>query len=123
MLVEAVGDVRRELGAGLMEGVYCEALGVELEGRGIPFERAPGFPIRYRGRELRRRYFPDFVVARTVILEAKAVETLPPVAFAQLLTYLRLSGAPLGFLVNFNAVPLREGIHRRVNTIPRQADP
>jgi GxxExxY protein len=73
-------------------------------------------PVAYKGRVLSRRFRIDLLLDGKIIVEAKAVENLHPAHFAQLLTYLRLADKPLGFLINFNAIPLGEGIHRRVNT-------
>lgn len=114
-LVRAFGDVRAELGAGLVESVYVDCLVEELGRRGIRCEREVEFPIVYRGLTLGRRIRVDLLVEGRILVEAKAVEALHPAHYAQFLTYLRMSRRPLGFLVNFNAVPFGEGIHRRIN--------
>ena len=114
-LVDVVVEVRRALGAGLFESVYVDALCHELGLRGIPWRRDFRVPLLYKGQPLGKAFVPDILVAEEIIVEAKAVESLHPTHFAQILTYLRLSGKPLGFLVNFHAVPLSNGIHRKVN--------
>lgn len=115
-VVDAIGEVRRELGAGLVESIYEECLMDELARRGIPARAQVHVAVHYKGRRLAKRFRVDILVAEAIIIEGKAMEALAPVHFAQLDTYLRLSGMPLGFLVNFNALPLRSGIHRRVNS-------
>jgi GxxExxY protein len=115
-LVDACGEVRRELGAGLMESVYVQCLAQELRDRGVAVALEVPIPIAYKGRALEKRFRVDLLIEDRIIVEAKAVEDLHPMHVAQLLTYLRLSGKPLGFLVNFNAIPLGTGIHRFVNT-------
>ena len=117
-VVDACFEVRRELGAGLVESVYVECLADELRAREIATEAEVQLPIVYKGRTLGRRFRVDLLVDGQVVVEAKAVEELHPVHTAQLLTYLRLSCRPLGFLVNFNAVPLGSGILRYANTRP-----
>ena len=67
--------------------------------------------MRFRGLEIEAGYRLDLVVEDCIILELKAVDELSKVHYAQLLTYLKLSGHKLGFLINFNAVPLKNGIH------------
>lgn len=114
-IVGSVGEVRRELGAGLAEAVYVECLTEELRLAGLRVDREVPVPLSYKGRALGRTVRLDMIVDDVVVVEAKAVLELHPSHYAQLLTYLRLSGRPLGFLVNFSAVPLATGIHRRIN--------
>ena len=116
IVVDACGEVRRELGAGLMESVYVQCLAEELRARGIRVDLEVPVPIAYKGRTLDKRFRIDLLVEGRIVVEAKAVEDLHPMHAAQLLTYLRLSGRPLGFLVNFSAVTLGTGIHRFANT-------
>ena len=116
VLVEACFEVRRELGAGLVESVYVECLAEELRARGVAVAVEVPLPVIYKGNALDKRFRIDLLVGDRIVVEAKAVEDLHPLHAAQLLTYLRLSGKPLGFLVNFSAVPLRTGIHRYANT-------
>lgn len=119
-LERSVGDligcclaVRRELGPGLQEVVYSRALEVELELSDIAFEREPEVPIFYRGRMVRRQRL-DFVVSGSIVLEIKSVECLTGVHRAQILGYLRAAHLPVGLLVNFNELVLRNGLKRFV---------
>ena len=73
-------------------------------------------PIVYRGITLDCGYKLDLLVERTVIIELKALSALLPVHDAQLVTYLRLTGKPLGLLLNFNVPVMKDGIVRKINT-------
>ncbi len=106
--------VHRGLGPGLLESSYETCLALELEMRGLPYERQKAIPILYRGIAIESAYRADFVVAGTVILELKSVDRLEPIHTAQILTYLKLSGCPIGLLINFNVPYLRDGLKRVV---------
>lgn len=114
IIVDAIFLVHSELGPGLLESVYESCLTFDLERRGISIARQQWLPIRYRGHEIDAGLRLDLVVEDRVILELKAVERLLPVHKAQLITYLKLSGKRLGFLVNFNSATLKEGLNRVV---------
>jgi len=107
-------EVHKELGPGLLESSYEKALSYELSKAQIPFEVQVRLPIAYKGVKLESEYIIDIWVNRSIILELKSVETLLPVHEAQLLTYLKLSQTPVGYLINFNTELLKQGIKRRV---------
>ena len=111
----AIFDVYNELGPGLLESVYEEALAFELQKRGLRVDRQMEVPIRYKGNELKTPLRLDLLVNNQVIVELKSVEEMKPVFAKQLLTYLRLLDKRVGLLVNFNTSNLREGIKRIVN--------
>ena len=111
----AIFDVYNELGPGLLESVYKEALTFELERRGLEVIRQMDVPIKYKGFELKTPLRLDLIVNNQVVVELKSVEELKPVFAKQLLTYLRLLDKHLGLLVNFNTNNLRESIKRIVN--------
>ena len=113
-VVDAGLKVHRALGPGLLEAAYEHCLAYELEGRGLPVERQLPLPIVYEGLRLEGAYRLDLLVGRSVIVEVKAVEALSRLHEAQLLTYLKLSRLRLGYLMNFNAVQLRQGLRRFV---------
>jgi GxxExxY protein len=98
-------SVHNILGPGLLESCYEGALVIELQRADIPFQRQQVFPLYYKG-EMVGGYIADLVVDNTVILELKSVQALSPVMAAQLLNYLRLSGCPVGYLLNFNSTKL-----------------
>jgi len=106
-------EVHKWLGPGLLESVYESALCIELEERGLRFERQIAFPLKYRDR-LIGEFRLDLIVEHAVVLELKSVERMDPVFDAQLLTYLRISGMKTGLLINFNSRLLKDGIKRLV---------
>lgn len=111
----AIFDVYNELGPGLLESVYEEALVFELQQRGLKVERQLEVPIRYKGQELKTPLRLDLLIENTIIVELKSVEEMKPVFAKQLLTYLRLLDKHVGLLVNFSANNIREGIIRIAN--------
>ncbi|MBY0263793.1 MAG: GxxExxY protein [Phycisphaerales bacterium] len=104
--------VHKTLGPGLLEGVYHECMKLELSARGIPFESEVAVPIVYRGVQLKAQHRIDLIVAKRVIVELKAVDTLAKIHEAQLLTYLRLTGLKTGLLFNFNSPYLKDAMKR-----------
>ena len=110
----AIFDVYNELGPGLLESVYEEALAFELQERGLKVVRQMEVPIMYKGNELKTPLRLDLMVNDRVIIELKSVEDLKPVFTKQLLTYLKLLDKHVGILVNFNTSNLRDGIKRYV---------
>ncbi|HET9699613.1 MAG TPA: GxxExxY protein [Burkholderiales bacterium] len=111
-VVDSAFAVHKALGPGLLESVYEACLDIEFTERRIPFRRQVPLPISYKGREIGEAYRLDFLVGGTVILELKAVEQILPIHEAQLLSYLKLSGHRLGFLINFNVPVIKSGIKR-----------
>jgi GxxExxY protein len=107
-------EVHRLLGPGLLESVYEACLCRELSERGISFRRQVALPVEYKGTKLDAGLRIDLLVAESLVVEIKSVETLAPVHEAQLLTYLKLSGIETGLLLNFNVVRLKDGIKRMV---------
>jgi GxxExxY protein len=105
-------EVHRALGPGLLESAYEECLCLEIGLAGIDFARQVPLPITCNGKRLNCGYRLDVVVANEI--EVKAIDRLLPIHEAQLLTCLRLSGHRVGFLKNFNALTLKEGLRRLV---------
>ena len=113
-IIGAAMRVHTALGLGLLEKLYEDAVCIELTDMRIPFERQKPIRLEYRGRfigDLR----VDLVVNGLVVVELKAIERILEVHKAQLLSYLRSCGIPLGLLINFNHETLREGLTRRLN--------
>ena len=112
----AIYNVYKELGPGLLESVYEEALTYELQKRGLSVERQLEVPIHYDGHLLNSSLRLDLLVEGKVIVELKSVKELQEVFFKQTRTYLRLKGLKLGLLVNFNTDDiLNNSIHRVVS--------
>lgn len=114
-IIGAAIEVHRELGPGLLEKVYEEALCHELRLRGIPFRRQVLVPVLYKGAELKAPCKCDLWVAGMIIVENKAASALTPIDDAQLLGYLKLMDQRLGLLINFNIKFLKQGVRRIVN--------
>ena len=110
----AIWDVYNDLGPGLLESVYEEALCFELEQRGLKVERQKPIPINYKGNVLKTDLRLDLLIEDKVIIELKSVEELKPVFFKQTKTYLKLMNKHIGLLVNFGEYDMKEGIHRIV---------
>lgn len=98
----AMFEVHKNLGPGLMEKVYQEALEVEFALRGIPYEREKKIQVEYKGHILAQEYVADFVCYGKIIVELKSVSELTDVHRAQVINYLKITGYKLGLLQNFN---------------------
>ncbi len=117
-IVDAAIQVHRTLGPGLLESVYERALEHELRKRGFRVARQVPVPVAYDGLTFDEGFRADLIVEDVVIVELKSIETLSRVHSKQLLTYLRLADKPLGLLINFGSLLLKDGIHRVVNNLP-----
>src|SRR5262245_10888825 len=113
----AGSEVHKLFGPGLLESAYEECLAHELSLAGISFKRQVLLPVIYKSLRLDCGYRLDFLVEETVVLELKTVESLQPIHEAQLLTYLKLGGWPIGLLINFNVPVLTKGIKRMVHKL------
>lgn len=110
-------EVHRQLGPGLLESVYEEALCYELSQAGLRFERQLRVPIKYKRVLLSTPLRLDLIVEDKVIVDNKAKDKTTPIDQQQLLTYLRLRDVRLGLLINFNMPRLVEGTNRIVNSL------
>ena len=110
-VIGAAIEVHRVLGAGFLESVYQQALGVELHLRRIPFISQAPVAVNYKGASVGEGKL-DFLVGNSLIVELKAVENLAPIHNAQVMSYLKMTGHQLGLLINFNVPILKQGIKR-----------
>ncbi len=111
----AIFDVYNELGPGLLESVYEEALAFEVQKRGLTIERQLEVPIIYKGNTLKSPLRIDILVEKRVVVELKSVEEMKAVFWKQTLTYLKLMNLHVGLLVNFSSNCIKDDIHRIVN--------
>ena len=111
-IVDCSLRVHKTLGPGLLERVYEACLSHELEKAGYLVERQVAVPITYGDLTFDEGFRLDLLVQNRVVCEIKAVEKHNPVWEAQLLSYLKLAGKPLGLLINFNVPLLKDGIRR-----------
>ena len=110
-IIKCAIAVHREIGPGLLESVYEEALDIECKYEGLRVSRQFKVPVLYRGHTI-GEYQPDMLINDLVIVEIKSVERFDPVFEAQVLTYLRITGKRVGLLINFNSCLVKDGIKR-----------
>jgi GxxExxY protein len=114
-VVGAAIEVHRALGPGLLESAYEACLAYELVQQGLKVEQQKPIPVVYKEIRLECGYRLDLLVENEVIVEVKSVDEFAPIHSAQLLSYLRLSGCKVGWLINFNVEILKHGIRRLAN--------
>jgi GxxExxY protein len=118
IIIGAAIRVHRALGPGLLESVYLACLVYELAAEGFKVETQVALPVVYRGVRLECGFRADLLVEGCVLAEIKSIEHLAPVHQAQMITYLRLSGCPVGLILNFNTKMMRDGVKRVVHSFP-----
>lgn len=116
-IIGAAMKVHSALGPGLLEAAYEACLAHELGRRNLDVARQLTLPVEYDGERVDAGFRLDMVVGNLVVVEVKAVEKIAPVHLAQALTYLRLGKFKLGYVLNFNAAHMRDGIKRVVNKL------
>jgi GxxExxY protein len=114
-IIGAAMKIHSALGPGLLESAYEACLMYELEKQRIGVRNQVSIPIRYEELKIENGYRLDLLVGGQVVVELKAVPAILPVHRGQLLTYLRLGGFKLGYLLNFDVAHMRDGIVRLVN--------
>jgi GxxExxY protein len=114
IVVDCGLKVHRVLGAGLLESAYELCLAHELQARGLDVRRQVLLPLRYDTVTIETGYRLDLIVNGAVVIEVKSVDALLRVHEAQVLTYMKLSGCRVGFLMNFNVPLFKQGLRRFV---------
>lgn len=110
-VIGAAIEVHKNLGPGLLESLYEDALAVEFQISGIPFEKQKAVPVIYKGKSIGNQRL-DFLVDQHLIVELKAVEIMIPLFTSQVITYLKVTDLHLALLINFNVKVLRTSIER-----------
>jgi len=113
-IIGAAIEVHKLLGPGLLESAYEECLCHELALRGHRFLKQKPVPLIYKSARLDCGFRLDLLVEGRVVVELKSIDSLGPIHEAIILTYLRLSGHPVGLLINFNVPVLKDGVRRFV---------
>jgi len=110
-IIHAAIEVHRELGPGLLESIYEEAICYEFELQGIQYERQVVVEIVYKGKAIKGQVI-DIVVDKEVVVELKSLTEIPEIAVAQTISYLRAAGLKRGLIINFGNKRLVDGIKR-----------
>jgi GxxExxY protein len=113
-IITCAMKVHSAVGPGLLESAYELCLAHELTNQGLKVRNQVPVPIRYEELTIENGYRVDLLVDDRVVVELKAIEAVLPVHRGQLLSYLRLGGFKLGYLLNFNVAHMRDGITRMV---------
>ncbi len=116
IIIGSAIEVHRNLGPGLLESAYQECLLFELRPKGLKVEKEKPLPIIYKDIKLDHGYRIDLLVEDKVVIEIKTVECFTEVHSAQVLTYLKLGNYPLGLLLNFHTILLKNGLKRFINS-------
>ncbi len=114
-VLDAAYTVHTALGPGLLESVYEACLAMKLRQHKVVVDTRVALPVIFEGLQVETGLRLDLLAGKLVIVELKSVETIIPLYEAQLLTYLKVTGLRLGYLINFNVVHLKDGIKRMVN--------
>ena len=117
LVIGAAIKVHSAVGPGLLESAYESCLLYELEKQKLPVRKQVLIPIRYQDLTVDNGYRVDLLVGERVVVELKVVETILSVHRAQLLSYLRLGGFKLGYLLNFHVALMQDGIVRIINRL------
>jgi len=122
-IVDAAVRIHRELGPGLLESVYEAVLARALQARGLRVDQQLPVGLTYEGLTFEQGFRIDLMVEQRVIVEVKSLDRLAPVHTRQLLTYLRLCKLQVGFLLNFGAGTMKDGLKRIVFGLDRSSSP
>jgi GxxExxY protein len=114
-VVDCGFHIHNDLGPGLLESAYEALMAEALRQAGLNVRRQVNVPLTYKGVVVDNAFKIDLLVEESLIVELKSVEKLAPIHGKQLLTYLRLTGLPLGLLMNFGQSMFKDGIRRVVN--------
>ena len=102
-IVGAAMEVYNQLGAGFSEAIYQETLEIEVDSRNIPNNPQANIFIEYKNQTLKNFFKPDLICFEKIVVEIKALDRLTSREDSQLLNYLKITGMPVGLLINFGA--------------------
>jgi GxxExxY protein len=124
-IIGAAIEVHRLLGPGLLESTYEGCLACELLDRRLTVAKQVALPVQYKNRQVDCAYRIDLLVDQDIVVEVKSVDRLAPIHTAQILTYMRLSGARHGLIFNFNELKLTDGLRSYIGRgkhVPHDSD-
>ena len=107
-IIGAAFEVYKEEGCGYNEAIYQECFEIEFDTQGIPAISQPQLELAYKGRKLKNKFIPDFIVFGKIVVEIKAEEKLTDRHRQQVISYLKATGYELAILINFGAYPKLE---------------
>ena len=116
ILVDTAFRLHRDIGPGLLESAYESLLAAKLAGVGLDVQRQVSIDASFEDIHLVAAYRVDLLIERSIVVEIKSVERSSPAHAKQVLTYLRLGGFPLGFVINFGTPMFKDGIKRLINS-------
>lgn len=119
LIIGCAIEIHSELGPGMLESSYETCLQYELTNKGLKVKRQMGLPLVYKELFLEHGYRLDLLVEDRVIVEVKSTESISDIHIAQCLTYLQLSKAEIGLILNFNVLKMTTGIKRVIPRTPR----
>jgi len=114
IIIGSAIEVHKQLGPGLLESTYEACLFFELVKAGLNVQRQVAMPLIYKEVHLEQGYRLDLLGENCIVVEVKMVEAIADVHIAQTLTYLKLSNAKVGLIINFNVLKLTQGIKRLI---------
>jgi GxxExxY protein len=117
IVVDNCFRIHTQYGPGLFEVVYEEIFCYELGKTGLLFNRQQPIPLIHEEIKMEAGFRADVIIENKVVVELKSIETLAPVHYKQVQTYLKLTNCKLGLLINFNVSLIKDGIHRIVNKL------
>lgn len=117
LVVDLCFKIHKQYGPGLFESVYEKIFCYEWNKNEIPILRQHPIPLIHESIKMEAGFRADVIIDNKVIVELKSIETLAPVHFKQVQTYLKLANCKLGLLINFNVPLIKDGIHRIVNNL------
>ena len=117
IIVDTAFKIHNQYGPGLFESVYEELMSYELAKQHLTLKRQSPIPLVHELIKLEAGFRADLIADEKVLIEIKSVESLAPVHYKQVTTYLKLTGIKLGLLINFNVPLIKDGIKRIVNNL------
>ena len=122
IIIASAIDIHRELGPGLLESVYQRVLVDALRRKGLDVQSQIPVQFVYDDIQFDDGLRLDLFVEGRVIVELKSIEKVSVIHKKQILTYLRLTNAPVALLINFGQLRLKDGIHRLINNRDNRRD-
>ncbi len=112
-IVDCAFMIHKAMGPGLLESIYQDCFEIALRKKNIFFENQKPINLEFLNERIKDPFKIDLLIENNIIVELKSVDRMNPVFEAQLISYMKLTGCRLGYLINFNVPLIKDGIHRR----------